>query len=375
MRNVIPKISRRSMLAMLSASATLSWPSWVDAKSTEASLAHLVMAKGLRFGSAVSAAPKGGFTDPQMAELLIRECNLIVPENELKMYVTHNQPDSYDFKPADEMLAFCNAHHIAMRGHNLIWAKDKYTPAWLVNYDFGDNAKTTAEKMLREYITTVVNHYGTQLTSWDVVNESVDEKTGEVRSSVWVRELGIDALRIAFEQTRELLPGTQLVYNDYMSWDANDAMHRAGVLKLLRWFRENKVPVDALGVQSHLNSAFELTPEIRDQWKQFLDAVVAMGYDLLITEMDMNDKTVAGDIVQRDAVTAKVARGYLDQMMDYKQLKDVLVWGICDKYNWLRGIVHRPDGLPVRSTLYDDNFKPKPMRDAFAAAFKTAAHR
>lgn len=338
------------------------------------SLAELAAMKGLRFGTAL-AANRTGLLDPQVVEMVKAECNIIVPENELKMYVTHNTgPNDYNFAPGDALLAFAEANRIAMRGHNLIWARDEYTPKWLKDYPF--SGKAEAEKMLRDYIAKVTEHYGARLTSWDVVNETIDPKTGEVRANAFTRVLGMDSLRIAFEAAREHLPHMQLVYNDYMSWETGNETHRAGVLKLMRWFHDNHVPVDALGVQSHIGNGFDLMAAEVNAWKDFLDEVTGLGYDLLVTEFDVDDATIpTSDIDKRDAIVATVGRLYLDQMLSYKQTKDVLCWGMDDKYSWLQGFTPRKDGAPLRCTPYDKDFKPKPLREAIAAAFRTAPAR
>ncbi|ESQ83325.1 hypothetical protein AEAC466_13835 [Asticcacaulis sp. AC466] len=365
-------LTRRAALAAGAATGAIAaLPAFA---STEAALKDLAAAKGIRYGTAVGMK---AFADPKVRDLILRECNIIVPENELKMYVTHNKnATDYNFKPADELLAWAQANHIAMRGHNLFWARDEFTPNWLKTYDFGPKPKVAAEKLLRDYIATVADHYGDRLTSWDVVNETIDPKTGEVRENAFSRVLGMDTMRIAFEATREHLPKTQLVYNDYMSWEAGNENHRKGVLKLLRWFRDNKVPIDALGVQSHIGNGYDLLGGQVNQWKDFLDATVALDLDLLITEFDVDDQTIAtGDIEQRDAIVATVGRIYLDQMLSYKQTKDVLFWGMPDQYNWLQGFTPRADKLPLRPTPYDDQFRPKPLREAIAQAFLHAPAR
>ena len=338
------------------------------------SLGDLAAQKGMRFGTAIAAGPTG-LRDPQVTAMIEAECNILVPENELKMYVTHNEnPVDYNFAPGDAILAFAESHKMAMRGHNLFWARDEFTPKWLKDYKF--SGKAEAEKMLRDYIATVTEHYGTRLTSWDVVNETVDPKTGEVRDNAFSRVLGMDSLRISFEAAREHLPHMQLVYNDYMSWEAGNEVHRAGVLKLMRWFRDNHVPVDALGVQSHIGNGFDLLGAQVNAWKDFLDEVTGMGYDLLVTEFDVDDQTIpTDDIDKRDAIVATVGRLYLDQILSYKQTKDVLCWGMDDKYSWLQGFTPRKDGARLRCTPYDDAFKPKPLREAIAAAFRTAPAR
>ncbi|MES1195831.1 MAG: endo-1,4-beta-xylanase, partial [Steroidobacter sp.] len=90
---------------------------------------------------------------------------------------------------------------------------------------------------------------------------------------------------------------------------------------------------------------------------------------------DVNDQFVNGTFAERDAVVAKVARDYLDLTLSYKQVRDLLVWGITDKYSWLPGARQRTDGQRQRGTPYDENFQPKPLRDAIAAALKTAPKR
>jgi len=364
--------TRRSALGLMAAgAAAMAMPAFAET----AALKDLAKAKGLRFGTAVPAG-MGGVSDPQVAALIARECNIIVPENELKMYVTHNtNATDYNFGPGDKILAFAKAHDIAMRGHNLFWARDEFTPQWLKSYDFGPNPKVAAEKLLRDYIATVADHYGTQLTSWDVVNETIDPATGKVRDNAFSRVLGMDALRIAYEATREHLPHMQLVYNDYMGWETGGEVHRNGVITLMRWFHDNHVPVDALGLQSHLGTDHDVSLGNVKAWTEFLDTVTGLGYDLLITEFDVNDRHVGGTIAERDAVVAKIGREYLDLCLSYKQTKDVLAWGITDRYNWLQGFTPRDDKQPLRPAPFDADFKPKPLTAAIADAFKAASPR
>ena len=195
-------LTRRNTLSLGAASAAaVALPAFAETapSANDVPLKDLAAAKGLRYGTAIGMRM---LADPRVRELVIRECNIIVPENELKLYVTHNNgPTEYNFKPADELLAFAETNHMAMRGHNLFWARDEYTPQWLKRYDFGSKPKVAAEKLLRDYIATVAEHYGTRLTSWDVVNETIDPKTGEVRENAFSRVLGMDTLRIAFEAT------------------------------------------------------------------------------------------------------------------------------------------------------------------------------
>lgn len=375
------KSSRRQILGGVGAIAASGVMTKARAAMGEVSLARLAQAKGVRFG-AVAGIAKGGLHDWLMAGLLSTECAIVVPENEMKIYALRpEETGAFNFAPGDEIVAFAQTHTLAVRGHNLLWAKDKYLPKWLLAHDFGPRPKVAAEAFLRDHIARVCAHYGDAIVSWDVVNEAIDEKTGALRDTLFMRLLGQDYLRICFEAAREALPHTQLVYNDYMGWGGNNGAHRQGVLDLMHWFRDQKVPVDALGVQGHIGTEAS-GPAPTDgsapdslAWTRFLDANVAQDYGLLLTEFDVNDRKFEGDITARDAAVAHSGRAFLDVMLNYKQLKDVLCWGLCDRYSWLQSTTPRVDGARLRPTPYDEDFKPKPLRTAMADALRAAPQR
>ena len=100
-----------------------------------------------------------------------------------------------------------------------------------------------------------------------------------------------------------------------------------------------------------------------------------MGYDLLITEFDVHDNALPADIGARDQAVADYARTYLDLMLSYSQLGDILAWGMSDRYSWFQNRSPRPDGLAKRPCPYDADFRPKPLREAIAAALRETTTR
>jgi endo-1,4-beta-xylanase len=370
------QLSRREFTCAAAAGILLPQLSWSAEENK--SLGALAQEKGILFGTAVAAQyvamADGKYKEPQYAELIARECAVLVPENELKGYVIAAQQGVQNFKPADDIAKFARAHQMKLRGHTLLWNRDKYTPKWQIDW-LATQSRSSAERYLRDYIRDVCSRYREQIRSWDVVNETIDPDTGEMRSTAFTRVLGSDAVRIAFEAAREHAPNTQLVYNDYMSWEEGNEKHRAGVLKLLEQFKRDGVPVDALGVQSHLGNDGHINKPQQAEWKKFIDEVVGMGYRLLITEFDVNDKDLPTDASARDAQVAAAASRYLDVMLAYKELDQVLCWGLADHLSWLQGFSPRTDRQPQRPTPYDAAFQPKPLRAALAAAFKAAPKR
>ena len=331
--------------------------------------------KGILFGSCVGAVRNGSFADPQYLDILRRECSVLVPENEFKSYVIAPEPGRYNFEPGDRIAAFAKSSGIKLRGHTLLWNRPEFMPQWLRD-SFGALSARAGEAYLRKYIRRVCTHFGDQVHSWDVVNETIDPRTGQVRDTPFTRVLGFDVLRIAYEAAREYAPHAQLVYNDYMSWEAGQAeTHRAGVLRLLERFKRSRIPVEALGIQSHLGNDGNIHAAQRKEWTAFVDEAVGMGYRLLITEFDVNDKDLPADIATRDAAVAAVAREYLDLMLSYRELDQLLCWGMVDKYSWLQHYSPRADNKPQRPNPYDEAYEPKRLREAVAAAFASAPRR
>ena len=355
------------------------------AASAPRSLQAIAASKGLRFGSAVAwRRPNGGrasIADPAYARLVEDECGLIVPENEMKWQWLRPTATTFAFGACDAIVAWAERRHLAVRGHNLLWHQPKWFPRWLNAYDFGARPTAEARRLLTTHIETVLGRYGTRIGSYDVVNEAVRPADGLLYETVLSKALGgaEPTLDLAFHVARAAAPHAQLVYNDYMSWEPGNDAHRAGVLRLLEGFRRRGTPVDALGVQSHLVTqsidAGADVARLQGGWRRFLDQVTQMGYALLVTELDVRDNALPADIAVRDRAVADYTRGYLDVTLGYRQVRDVLSWGLSDRYSWIEGFEPRPDGAHRRPTLYDTQFRPKPMREAVAAAFGAAPIR
>ncbi|MCW3837708.1 endo-1,4-beta-xylanase [Sphingomonas canadensis] len=378
-------VTRRAALGMVAGgAAAAAIPAWAG-EAIGPSLDVLARAKGLRFGSAISAPPpphpRAALDDARYCAVMAYECGVLVATNEMKHYAIHpHSPDEWQFAGADRIVDFAEANAMGVRGHTLLWAHPDYSVKWLREYDFGPQPGAAAAKMLAGHIRRTCAHFGTRVQSWDVVNEAIDHKTGELRDHPFGAIGKIEAIDLAFHTAREAAPHAELVYNDYMSWARGDELHRAAVLRLLEGFRKRGVPVDALGIQSHIgdpHSDRESPFGVYDEkaWRAFLDAVTGMGYRLHVTELDVGDKRLPADIASRDRACADLCKAWLDILCGYPALRDILFWGIVDRYSWLRGLTPRADGALKRPLPYDDEYRPKPMRDAVAAALKGAVAR
>ncbi|HTU66333.1 MAG TPA: endo-1,4-beta-xylanase [Steroidobacteraceae bacterium] len=373
--------TRRALLAAAGSGAGLACAPAFATSIVMPSLNALAREKGFVFGSALSMR---GLQDEPYKQLLREQCGVLVAENEFKMPAIEPAPGEFKFERADLLLDFAESASLKMRGHTLLWHHPRWLPRWIDTVDLGADPARGAEQLLVTHVRTTANHFGKRIASWDVVNEAVDNLTGEMRATRLSQSIGsADAvLELAFRTARDALPDTELVYNDYMGWEKDNAPHRDGVLKLLERLRRRGVPVNALGIQGHIgagnqdsnaNRAFDARDE--RAWRAFLKEVTGMGYSLLVTELDVHDAPLTGSVKQRDAQVAALGRAFLDVTLSFREVNAVLCWGLADKYTWLNGRTPRADGQPKRPTPFDARLAAKPLFHSMAAAFRAAPSR
>lgn len=378
-------IDRRELLAGATAALALV-PEMARAGTPtmgEPSLQILAASKGLTFGSSAGMGAwgslGGSLRDPDYRQILIRQCGGLVCENEMKWGALRPDQHRFNWTGADALAAFAQTHDMALRGHTLLWHHPQWFPDWLTNHDFGTAPAAEAERLVSEHVAAVCGRYP-QIVSWDVVNEAVDADTGGLRDTSLSNAMGHGVIDLAFHAARDAAPDTQLLYNDYMSWEAGHEKHRAGVLRLLEGLVARGVPIDGLGVQSHIGSGntdgsvgFDTAQD--RQWRLFLDEVTGMGLDLVITEFDVHDKNLPARTAPRDRAVADLARRYLDLMFDYRQTRAITAWGMVDSYSWLQNLWPRADGIAKRPTPFDAAYRAKPLHTAIAAALRSAPAR
>ena len=343
-------------------------------------LDQLARKNGRRFGSAVASTPgrtdQGSIQNTRYMELIKAECGIVVPENEMKWQTVRPGPDTFDFSRMDSIAAWAKQNDMALRGHTLLWHRPQWFPDWLNTYDYGANPTAEAERLLTDHIRAVTRRYRGQIHSYDVVNEAIDHDRNAPIETSLSRAMGSPeaVIDLAFHTAREELPDAQLVYNDYMSWEPDHRKHCDDVLRLLEGMVKRGTPVDALGIQSHIeifsiDPATGVGPYLEREWRRFLDEVTGMGLRLLITEFDVKDKALPANIAERDQKVAEFAQRYFDVMLEYgDHLDDILAWGMTDTFNWLQYFepAERADGLQVRGTPYSSGYEVKPLRTAIA---------
>jgi endo-1,4-beta-xylanase len=328
--------------------------------------------RGLRVGCAVAASD---LKDSRFCQLLAAQCSIVVAENAMKFGALQAKAGVWDFDDGDALVAFAQQHKIAVRGHNFVWHEN--LPAWFAATVTRDNARN----VLTAHIRTVVSHYKGKLQSWDVVNEAIHLEDGRLdglRKSPWLELIGPEYLELAYKTAHEADPHAKLCYNEYGIEDesADAAKKRAATLELIKRLKAAGTPIHALGIQSHLSAS---GASYGAGLSQLIAAATALGLEVYLTEMDVNDDAVDGDeTAARDRRIAEVYTSYLTVALANPAVKSVLTWGLTDRNTWLNRIpshLKKRPNRPQRPLPLDENYAPVPAFFALRDAIDKAAKR
>jgi len=262
-----------------------------------------------------------------------------------------------------------------VRGHTLVWHNS--VPDWLRK----DAAQSNVRQLLIDHIRTVVSRYRGRVHSWDVVNEAIFPADGQpdgLRKSFWYETIGPDYIELAYRTAREADPHVKLSYNDYgVEYDSDEnAARRASILALLERLRQKNVPLDAVGVQSHIKAGSPNS--IGRGLTDYIQAIHAMGLEVYLTELDVNEDDIADDdVAHRDQAVAETYRQFLHIALASPAVKLMLTWGVSDRRTWLNdGPTHhrKQPNRPQRSLPFDAQYLPTPayfaVRDCIDRRFK-----
>ncbi len=192
------------------------------------------------------------------AQLLTKHFDSIVSGNDMKWSSIEAMQGHLDFTNADKEVAFALTNNMKIRGHNLIWANGQQTPSWVFLEADGvtplsaSNAADVAllTQRIQDHIMQEVQHFGSAIYVWDVVNEPLDANQADCLShGPFYNVLGASYLDIALRAARQFAPsGTQLFINDFSTTDSN---RLACLIKLVRQLRARGVPLDGVGHEMH----------------------------------------------------------------------------------------------------------------------------
>jgi len=328
-----------------------------------------------RIGAAVSTAMLQG-QDDGSTQLVKTHFDSVTAENAMKPAEIQPREGEFTFKDADKLVEIAQQSGGSVVGHTLVWHSQ--TPGWFFQGKDGQPVtREVALARLRAHIKAVVGRYKGKIKEWDVVNEAINDGPGLLRQTPWLKALGDDYLAEAFRAAHEADPDAILVYNDY---NIELDYKRPKALELLKKLLDQKVPVHAVGIQSHWRIENPPFAETEKAIQEFS----ALGLKVMITELDMGvlpTRYQGADVSRREAMTPEqmavmnpYTKGLPDEVavkhgeklkeafdlfLKYrKNIGRVTLWGVNDGHSWLNNFPVR--GRTDYPLLFDRAMKPKP---------------
>lgn len=275
--------------------------------------------------------------DDELRALVPRAFASITPENDLKPDHVWRERDTYDFAAADALVDWAREQGLRVRGHTLVWHQQ--VPPWLSD---GDWTPAELERMLTEYVRTVVGHFRGRIDTWDVVNEPFTD-AGRLRTSrdaPWLGVLGPRYVALALRAARAADPRAKLFVNEIGAETGGPKLD--ALVRMVADLKRAGVPIDGVGLEAHLDAA---DPPSRARLEQTMRRLAAAGVAVEVTELDVaahgasgeRQAAVFGDVGAACAAVAACGR--------------VTVWGVSDRDSWI--------GAGERPLAFDANLRAK----------------
>jgi endo-1,4-beta-xylanase len=355
---LIAKLSRR--IALVTVSSLIAFQVGASSEPlvdplSAATLRQAAEAHHILIGAAVTSRY---LAESEYSNVLGSEFSQLQAENEMKFSVIHPRADSdpqpYDFRGGDALVAFAQAHNMVVRGHALVWHKQ--VPEWITK---GTYSSPELARILGDHITTVMGHYASKVYAWDVVNEAFNDD-GSMRHTIWYDEPGI-GVGSGYRYIEQVLrwahvadPNAKLFYNDY---DVEEVNRKSdAIYAMAKDFKKRGVPLDGIGFQTHISLKFDDRARLASYAKN-LRRFAELGLELHITEMDvrLSDASPASLAAQ-----AKLYGEITSLCVQQPSCKLLQTWGFTDKHSWIPSFF-KGNGWAL---LWDDEYQKKPAYSA-----------
>jgi GH35 family endo-1,4-beta-xylanase len=283
--------------------------------------------------------------DSRLRDVFLAHFDQVTAENEMKMFALQPMPGVWDFDLADQMVDWARAHGKRVRGHTLVFGGQ--LPWWIRSRVW---TRDELLEVMKDHITAVMQHFSGRVSEWDVVNEAI-ASDGSFNPNVWYQVIGPDYVDQAFRFARAADPSAKLFYND-AGIDLPDKPHTFGVRDLVAGLRNRGVPIDGVGMQSHVSNRFNAGEA---PFAAAMKLFTGLGLDVAVTEMDVALDS-GGTLSQKLAVQRQVFSDAAQACRLEPRCTSFSTWGISDRYSWL--------GQGAAGLMFDENVEPKP---AFSA--------
>ena len=308
------------------------------------------------------------------SQLLIKHFDSIVSGNDMKWSSVEATEGQYTYGTADQEVSFAQKNNMKIRGHNLVWANGSQTPAWVFLESDGVTPLSAANaadvslltQRIQNHIMNEVQHFGSAIYVWDVVNEPLDPSQSDCLShGPFYNVLGAKYIDIALQAARQYTPaGTQLFINDYSTTDQDRLQC---LIKVIWNLRSRGIPLDGVGHEMH-NHIDNPTPI---SIFEAIDTLARLfpGLHQQVTEHDVSVYQASDNTSNYGANGGTVPQSIIAEQgwlfeKDFKELRRLkgkldafTFWGMADDNTWLDSFPTTRLDLPLP---FDTKLQAKP---------------
>ena len=322
-------------------------------------------ALGTAHGVLVGAAVRSNrLNDPRYSAAVVANFNSITAEYEMKWRTAHPTASTWNWAGADAIVDFATRHHLAIKGHALVWGKPEANPDWLMAVTDPVAFRTAVTTA----ITTEVTRYRGRVDRWDVVNEPLQRHGTGLDHNAFYERMGPQYIDDAFRIAHAADPNAELWLNE------TDLEYGSGrgdsLIELVRALRARGVPIQGVGLQTHLVST---TPLAVGHVASLVSRLRALGVKVAITEMDIPTGQTR-PVADQTELYGRIAGECLQA-----GCSEITTWGVSDGATWLddpatrRAIATlKAFATPSNPLLLDRDYRPKDAYRAVADAVSAA---
>ena len=266
--------------------------------------------------------------NPTYMDFLDDHFNSLTCTNETKAYSLLDQRASkasedgmprMNYTNADKMIAWCQEHGKAVRGHVLVWDAVMQYP-WFFHEDYDESKPFASQevnrKRLASYIDQVITHFEEKFPGviycWDVVNEAIGDSASDWRAddprhirivrdggpNFFQAYVGDDYVEYAFlcasDTVKKLGADIKLFYNDYNMFMPEKRAAAVALIESINYYAQDdngefRQLVDGLGMQGYLGGYGVqegcLEEHLITDVKESIEIYSALGVEVQLTEM------------------------------------------------------------------------------------------
>lgn len=178
--------------------------------------------------------------------------------------------------------------------------------------------------------------------------------------------LGDGYIPLAFHYAYEADPNALLMINESFGNAGVDPAKVDAMIELVQQLRSEDVAIHLVGVEMHLDLSV-LRSSYVDEFRYLLSRTREIGIDVLVSEMDVYQGP-SGYLDHPFYVQKNVYQSILSTCLDFSHCRGIVVWGVSDKYSWLRS---DPFFVDARPLLFDEWYRPKPAYYGLLKIFRT----